>query len=43
MEHNEKLCNGIWSEMAIDTRYRRYGHEMNGLLDLTNEPELLRV
>ena len=32
MHHNAGLFNGIWSDMAIETIFMRYGHEQSGII-----------
>ena len=38
MRHNPGLCNGIWSDMFIESTFMRYGHEVGGLVGLTLQP-----
>ena len=32
MHHNAGLFNGIWSDMAIETTFMRYGHGQSGIM-----------
>ena len=43
MHHQCGIRNGIWSNMAIETTYMRYGHEKGGIIGLTQHPETLKV
>ena len=33
--HNAGLFNGIWSDMAIETTFMRYGHGHSGIIGIT--------
>ena len=35
MHHNAGLFNGIWSDMAIETTFMRYGHGHSGIIGIT--------
>ena len=35
MHHNAGLFNGIWSDMAIETTFMRYGHGQSGIIGIT--------
>ena len=39
MHHTPGLFNGIWSDMAIETTYMRYGHGRKGIFGITLKPE----
>lgn len=43
MHHNEGIHNGIWSDMAIETTYMRYGHSTGGITGITLKEETLKV
>ena len=43
MHHNHGVFNGIWSDMAIETTYMRYGHGQSGIICLTLRTETLKV
>ena len=43
MHHTAGLANGIWSDMAIETTYMRYGHGRSGIIGLTLKPESLKT
>lgn len=43
MHHNPGLFNGIWSDMAIETTYMRYGHGQGGIIGITLRPETLKT
>ena len=43
MLHKPGIFNGIWSDMAIETTYMRYGHDHSGIIDLTMKPEVLKT
>ncbi|KAK5918218.1 hypothetical protein CgunFtcFv8_002999 [Champsocephalus gunnari] len=34
---------GIWSDMAIETTFMRYGHGQNGIIGITLRPETLKT
>ena len=43
MHHKDSLFNGIWSDMAIETTYMRYGHGQKGIIGITLKPETLKT
>ena len=43
MHHNPGVFNGIWSDMAIETTYMRYGHGQSGIIGITLRPETLKI
>lgn len=43
MHHNSGVFNGIWSDMAIETTYMRYGHGQSGIIGITLKPETLKT
>ena len=45
MHHNAGLFNGIWSDMAIETTFMRYGHVhgQSGVIGITMRPETLKT
>ena len=43
MHHNAGLFNGIWSDMAIETTFVRYGHGQSGIIGITLKPETLKT
>ena len=43
MHHNPGVFNGIWSDMAIETTYMRYGHGKSGIIGITLRPETLKI
>ena len=43
MHHNACLFNGIWSDMAIETTFMRYGHGQSGIIGITLIPETLKT
>lgn len=43
MHHKPGIFNGIWSDMAIETTYMRYGHGHSGIIGLTMKPEALKT
>ena len=45
MHHNAGLFNGIWSDMAIETTFMRYGHGhgQSGVIGITMRPETLKT
>ena len=43
MHHNAGLFNGIWSGMAIETTFMRYGHGQSGIIGITLRPETLKT
>jgi hypothetical protein len=42
MCHKPGLCNGIWSDMWIETTFMRYGNGPNGIIGITLRPESLK-
>ena len=43
MHHNAGLFIGIWSDMAIETTFMRYGHGQSGIIGITLRPETLNT
>ena len=43
MHHNAGLFNSIWSDMAIETTFMRYGHGQSGVIGITLEQETLKT
>ena len=43
MHHNAGLFNCIWSDMAIETTFMRYGHGQSGIIGITLIPETLKT
>ena len=43
MHHNAGLFNGIWSDMAIETTFMRYGHGQSGIIGTILRPETLKT
>ena len=43
MHHNACLFNGIWSDIAIETTFMRYGHGQSGIIGITLIPETLKT
>ena len=43
MHHNPGIFNGIWSDMAIETTFMRYGHGQSGIIGLTLKPEAVKT
>ena len=43
MYHNASLFNGIWSDVAIETTFMRYGHGQSGIIGITLIPETLKT
>ena len=43
MHHTPGFFNGIWSDMAIETTYMRYGHSHSGIIGLIMKPEALKT
>ena len=43
MHHEAGLFNGIWSDMAIETTYMRYGHGRNGIIRITLKQDTLKT
>ena len=43
MHQKPGIFNGIWSNMAIDTTYMRYGHGHSGIIGLAMRPEALKT
>ena len=40
---NAGLFKGIWSDMAIETTFMRYGHGQSGIIGITLRPETLKT
>ena len=43
MHHNAGLFNGIWSGMAIESTFMRYGHGQSGIIGITLRHETLKT
>ena len=43
MHHNAGLYNGIWSDMAIETTFMRFGHGKSGIIGITLKPETVKT
>lgn len=43
MHHTAGLFNGIWSDMAIETTFMRYGKGRNGIIGITLNPSSLKT
>ena len=43
MHHIPGIYNGIWSDMAIETTFMRYGHGKSGIIGLTLKPEAVKT
>ena len=43
MHHTAGLFNGIWSDMAIETTFMRYGKGCNGIIGITLKPDSLKT
>ena len=43
IHHNPGLFNGIWSDMANETTFMRYGHEQSGIIGITLRPETVKT
>ena len=43
IHHTSGISNGIWSDMAIETTYMRYGHGRSGIIGQTLRPETLKT
>ena len=43
MHHTSGLFNGIWTDMAIESTYMRYGHGRRGIVGITLKPETLKT
>ena len=43
MHHKAGLFNGIWSGMAIETNFMRYGHGKNGIIGTTLKPDTVKI
>ncbi len=43
MHHKEGLFNGIWSDMAIESTFMRYGHSRGGIIGITLQPNTLET
>ena len=43
MHHNPGLFNGIWSDMAIEMPFMRYGHGQSGIIGITLRPETVKT
>ena len=41
--HKSGLFNGIWSDMAIESTYMRYGHGHSGIIGLTLDKEAVKT
>ena len=43
MHHNSGIFNGLWSDMAIETTFMRYGHSKTGIVGITLQPQTLKT
>ncbi|KAG1714329.1 Armadillo repeat-containing protein 4 [Nymphon striatum] len=43
MHHSTGLFNGIWSDMAIETTFMRYGHSKSGIVGITLKLKTLKT
>ena len=43
MHHTSGLFNGIWTDMAIETTFMRYGHGRRGIVGITLKQETLKT
>ncbi|KAJ8051196.1 hypothetical protein HOLleu_04675 [Holothuria leucospilota] len=43
MHHISGFFNGIWTDMAIETTFMRYGHGCRDIVDITLKPETLKI
>ncbi len=43
VHNNAGLFTGIWSDMAIETTFMRYGHGQSGIIGITLIPETLKT
>ena len=43
MHHCPGIFNGIWSDMAIESTYMRYGKSKDGIVGITLKPETLKT
>ena len=43
MHHSPGIFNGIWSDMAIETTFMRYGYGQGGTIWITLKPETLKT
>ena len=43
MHHTSGLFNGIWTDMAIETTFMRYGHGCRGIVGITLKQETLET
>ena len=43
MHHTPGFFNGIWTDMAVETTYMRYGHGRKGVIGITLKPETLKT
>ena len=43
IHHIPELLNGIWSDMAIESTFMRYGHSKSGIIGITLKPETLQT
>ena len=43
MHHIPGIFNGIWSDMAIETTFMRYGHSRQGIVGITLKPEAVKT
>ena len=43
MHHTDGLFNGIWSDMAIETTFMRYGHSRGGIIGITLQPDTVKT
>ena len=43
MHHTEGIFNGMWSDMAIETTFMRYGHSRGGIIGITLRPDSVKT
>ena len=43
MHHTPGIFNGIWSDMAIESTFMRYGHSKARIVGITLKPETLKM
>ena len=43
MHHIPGIFNGIWSDMAIESTFMRYGHSKSGIIGITLKPDTLQT
>ena len=43
IHHIPGLWNGLWSDMYIESTFKRYGHSHGGIIGITLQPETLKI